>query len=405
MYRRDTFLNQLLNLRGTSLIKVITGVRRSGKSSLLELLKEHWAALDEEVVHINMEWDEAGDISDARGLSKLIRSKLPARSDGQKPEKAPILLLDEVQLVPGWERVVNSLRTQKLADIYITGSNAYLLSSELATLLSGRYIEIKMLPLSFKEYLEFHRWTSGDTGQFFQRFMDYGGFPGLYEVDADNDENSIHGFLGGIYNTILVKDTLTRTSIRDVDLLEKIIRFVSKNIGNLINGKKVSDYLVSAGRKTSHETIDTYLNALEKAFFVYRAPRYDIAAKEYLKTQGKYYLVDLGLRYWAIGKRGVDIGSSLENIVYLELLRRGYAVFVGNIGKAEVDFVAIKQDEKQYIQVAYLLATDEVINREFAPLLAIKDNYPKYVLSMDDFDMSHDGIGHKNIRRWLLENV
>jgi predicted AAA+ superfamily ATPase len=287
-----------------------------------------------------------------------------------------------------------------------------MLSSELATLLSGRYIEIKMLPLSFKEYLEFNGYQAGQNLQnYFTEYMEYGGFPGLHEMN--HDENIISAYLGGIYNTILMKDVVTHYTVRDAALLEKVVRFVTANIGNMVSAKKISDYLTSAGRKTSHETIDSYLGMLENAYLLYKAQRYDIKGKELLKTQGKYYIVDTGLRFWALGRKSIDLGYVLENIVYLELLRRGNQVFVGwqssasgSADEAEVDFVAIKDGIKAYYQVTATMQIPEVRERELRALRTIKDNYEKSVISIDNTPFNdYEGIKHVNIVEFLMDGI
>ncbi|GHV47237.1 ATPase [Spirochaetia bacterium] len=408
MFRRNIYLDQLIKLKGTSPIKVITGVRRCGKSTLLDLFEEHLVRTKipkKSIIRINFEFDEFDYIRDYRDLTAYIKPKIPKGSGGKT-----FILLDEVQLVPGWEKAVNSLRAGKQVDLYITGSNANMLSSTLATLLSGRYMEIKMLPLSFKEYLAFNGYKKGaDCQEYFTAYMGFGGFPGLQEMRAD--ENLIRSFLSGIYNTILMKDVAIRTSIRNLDLLEKVVRFTASNIGNIISAKKISDYLTSTGRKTSHETIDIYLETLERAFFLYKAARYDIKGKELLKTQGKYYIVDMGLRYWSLGKQNIDMGSILENIVFLELIRRGYQVFVGKLPGAlklpadtEIDFVAIKDGLKTYYQVTVSMQDPKVRERELRALNAIDDQYDKIILTLDRSPFTdYGGITQRNIIDFLLE--
>jgi predicted AAA+ superfamily ATPase len=395
MVRRDIYLNQLIKLKGAAPVKVISGIRRCGKSTLLDLFEEH--LLKEgtppgSIIRMNFELGEFDSIGNYRELSAYIESRLPKR-------KKAFVLLDEVQQVSGWEKAVNSLRAGGKADLYLTGSNSFMLSSELSTLLSGRYMEIKMLPLSFKEYREFN--PAMNVQDQFTAYLEYGGFPGLHEMG--NDENLIRFYLSGIYNTILMKDVMTHYSLRDADLLEKVVRFTAANIGNLVSAKKISDYLTSSGRKTSHETIDNYLKMLESAYFLYRAPRYDLKGKELLKTQGKYYIADTGLRFWSLGRKGIDMGSILENLAYLELLRRGHQVFVGSLhGDLEVDFVAQKDGIKTYYQICQTLQPDYVLERELKPLQAINDNYEKIILSQDRNPFNDfDGIRHLNIIDWL----
>jgi predicted AAA+ superfamily ATPase len=400
MYKRDRYLDQLTKLKGTAPVKVITGVRRCGKSTLLDLFEEHLLQTgvpEKSIIRMNFELDEFEHIKDHRGILDHIKAH---RDMGGKY----FVLLDEVQTIPGWEKAVNSLRAGNKADLYITGSNAHMLSSELATLLSGRYMEIKMLPLSFREYLEFNQFKEGkDLQEYFTAFMQYGGFPGLGEMQ--HEDRLIRAFLNGIYNTILMKDVIFRSALRDTDLLEKLVRFMTGNIGNLVSSKKISDYLTSSGRKTNHETIDSYLEMLEKAFFLYKVPRYDIKGKELLKTQGKYYIVDMGLRYWSLGRKEADRGSVLENIVCLELLRRGYEVFTGVLPhQQEIDFVAIRDGVTKYFQVTTSMDSPDVRNRELGALNAISDNYEKIILSMDKTPFTdYGGIKQCYIPDFLLE--
>ena len=410
MYGRNIYLEQLIKLKGTDPVKVVTGVRRCGKSTLLDLFEEHLLQTKtsrKSIIRVNFELDEFEAIRNHRDLGAYLKSRLPVSKSGGTAKA--VIMLDEVQLIPGWERAVNSLRAGKKADIYITGSNASMLSSELATLLSGRYVEIKMLPLSFKEYLAFNGYKKSEKPEdYFDRYLSYGGFPGLHEIQKD--ENLIRAFLSGIYNTILMKDVAARNTLRDMDLLEKVTRFAAGNIGNILSAKKLSDFLTSGGRKTSHETIDAYLDSLERAFFLYRAPRYDIKGKELMKTLGKYYIVDTGLRYWSLGKKSADLGSVLENIVYLELIRRGYQVFVGKLPKQrnsqedrEVDFIALKDGITSYYQVTQSLADRRVCDRELWSLRVIGDNYEKTILSMDRTPFNdYEGIWQRNIAEWLL---
>jgi predicted AAA+ superfamily ATPase len=399
LFRRDTYLEQMIKLRSTDPVKVITGVRRCGKSTLLDLF-EAWL-LDQgiprsAIIRMNFEFIEFDLIKNYKDLAAYISGRL---RNGAKTW----LLLDEVQQVEGWEKAVNSFRAKGGVDIYLTGSTAHMLSSELATLLSGRYIEIKVLPLSFREYLDFS--GGGNAEDCFTTYLEYGGFPGLLQLGGD--EGLTRSFISGIYNTILVKDVIARNTLRDVDLLERVIRFMTANIGNSVSAKKISDYLSSAGRKTSHETIDNYLSMLEDAYFLYKARRYDIKGKEHLKSQHKYYLVDTGLRYWRLGKKNIDRGSVLENIVYLELLRRGCEVFTGRVPgpggvPLEVDFIALKNGIKTYYQVTWTMQTAEVRERELKPFGFIRDNYEKIILSLDKTPFTdYEGIKQINLIDFL----
>jgi predicted AAA+ superfamily ATPase len=403
LFRRDIYLDQMIKLCSSDPIKVITGVRRCGKSTLLDLFEAYLRGQGlpaSAIIHMNFEFLEFDDIKNYRDLAAYITSRL--RKDG-----TTWLLLDEVQQVEGWERAVNSFRAKGNVDIYLTGSNAHMLSSELTTLLSGRYIEIKMLPLSFREYLDFNRYQNGNLDDYFTAYLEYGGFPGLSLLGGD--EGLIRSFISGIYNTILVKDVITRNALRDADLLERVIRFMAANIGNLISAKKISDYLSSAGRKVSHETIDGYLSMLEGAYFLYKARRYDVRGKEHLKSQYKYYIVDTGLRYWQLGKKDIDRGSVLENIVYLELVRRGYDVFTGRVAgpgnvPLEIDFITLKNGIKTYYQVTWTMQTPEVRERELKPFAFVHDNYEKIVLSLDKTPFTdHEGVKQRNLVDFLLE--
>jgi len=396
---RDLYLDRLIALKDKSLIKVITGVRRCGKSSLLDLYEEHLLSVGvkpEAIVRLNFESLEFEDIKDYKQLNDYITQRISA-------EKKTYVLLDEVQVVSAWERAVNSLRLNKKLDIYITGSNGHLLASELSSLLSGRYIEIHMLPLSFKEFLDFNDYVAnGKLRDYFNRYIEFGGLPGLTELR--DQETAIRPYINGIYNTIVMKDVVQRNEVRDPALLERVTRFMAGNIGNPISSKKISDYLTSSGRKTSSETVDNYLRMLENAYVLYRAGRYDIKGKQNMKTQGNYYIVDTGIRSELVGKRGQDYGFVLENIVYFELLRRGFIVKVGILSGQEVDFVAVKHGKTVYYQVTASILAEETRERKIRPLRAIPDNYDKVVLSMDRTPMAdYDGIRNENLLEFLLE--
>ena len=399
MKNRDLYLDRLIALKDKSLIKVITGVRRCGKSSLLDLYEEHLLSVGvkpEAIVRLNFESLEFEDIKDYKQLNDYITQRISA-------EKKTYVLLDEVQVVSAWERAVNSLRLNKKLDIYITGSNGHLLASELSSLLSGRYIEIHMLPLSFKEFLDFNDYVAnGKLRDYFNRYIEFGGLPGLTELR--DQETAIRPYINGIYNTIVMKDVVQRNEVRDPALLERVTRFMAGNIGNPISSKKISDYLTSSGRKTSSETVDNYLRMLENAYVLYRAGRYDIKGKQNMKTQGNYYIVDTGIRSELVGKRGQDYGFVLENIVYFELLRRGFIVKVGILSGQEVDFVAVKHGKTVYYQVTASILAEETRERKIRPLRAIPDNYDKVVLSMDRTPMAdYDGIRNENLLEFLLE--
>lgn len=397
---RDLYLNQLIQFKDKKLIKVITGLRRSGKSTLLSLFENHLitSGVDRNnIIRMNFESFEFDEITNYKELHTYINERI------LDPNKRHYILLDEVQQVFSWERVINSFLVDANVDIFITGSNAYLLSSELSTLLSGRYVEIKMQPLSFKEYLEFlDSDKEMSLPEKFNQYLEYGGLPTIVEL-LDNPD-TIGPFLEGIYNTVLMKDVIERNGVRDAALLESILKFIAANIGSIVSTKKISDYLTSSGRKTTSDTIDNYLKMLENAFIIYKANRYDLKGKMFLKTLEKYYIVDIGIRNKLIGLRNTDYGHVLENIVYLELLRRGYEVTIGKIGSLEVDFVASKPNEKIYYQVSATIMDEKTRERELRPLESISDNYPKYILTMDKTVFNdYSGIRVKNIIDFLLE--
>ncbi|GHS90607.1 ATPase [Synergistales bacterium] len=401
MKNRDAYLRQLILFRDKSPIKVITGVRRCGKSTLLDLFEQYLlddGVFMESIIRMNFESLDFDDIKNYKDLHKRVRERL----DHSATRAMNYVLLDEVQCVAEWEKAVNSLRLLPNTDIYITGSNAHLLASELSTLLSGRYVEIKMLPLSFKEYLDFNDYgVGGDIAEHFNQYLTYGAFPGVTEIREHKE--TIRPFLSGIYNTILIKDVVSRGTVRDPALLDSVMRFLCANIGNPVSVKSVSDYLTSAGRKTAGDTIDNYLALLESAFILYKARRFDVRGKAHLKTQGKYYLVDTGIRNELLGFRGHDYGAELENVVYFELLRRGFDVSIGKVGALEVDFVATKPDKVLYCQVTASMLDERTRERELAPLRGIADNYEKIVLSMDKTPYTDfDGVLNVNLLDFLL---
>lgn len=400
MKNRDLYLTQLIQYRDKPLIKVITGLRRCGKSTLLSLFENHLIAsgvTKDHIIRMNFESFEFDQISTYRELHTYIKDQLKSSSDRH------YILLDEVQQVLSWEKVVNAFLVDANVDIYITGSNAYLLSSELSTLLSGRYVEIKMQPLSFKEYLNFTGKNSDQNLEDkFNQYLKHGGLPTIIELLDHPD--TIGPFLEGIYNTVMMKDVIERNGVRDAALLESILKFIAANIGCVVSTKKISDYLTSSGRKTTSDTIDNYLKMLSNAFIIYKANRYDLKGKMFLKTLEKYYIVDMGIRNQLTGLRNTDYGHVLENLIYLELVRRGYEVAIGKIGSLEVDFIATKTDEKVYYQVSATILDETTRARELRPLEAISDNYPKYILTMDHTVFNdYSGIKIKNILEFLLE--
>lgn len=399
MVIRKQYLNRLIEAKDTEFIKVITGVRRSGKSTLLLMFKDHLLnnnVKEENIIHINFESARYDEIKNYKDLYNYVKSKL---SKGKN-----YILLDEVQNIDSWEKAVNSINVDFNVDIYITGSNAYLLSSELATLLSGRYIEIKMYPLSFKEFLEFNNYDMTKIEDKFNEYLKYGGLPAITHIKDKPD--LIMTYLNDIYNTIVKKDVLERNKINDIALLENIIRYISSNIGSQISANKISDYLNSNKivEKSNHQTVDNYLKMLENAFIVYKAERSDIKSKNILKTLGKYYIADTGLRNIILGFRNIDEGHLLENVIYLELLRRGYKVSIGKTLDYEVDFVAENVNEKKYYQVSQSIKDEKVKMRELRSLKSISDNYEKTILTMDKtINNDYNGIKVVNIIDFLLE--
>ena len=400
MVIRENYLNTLIDAKDTEFIKVITGVRRSGKSTLLLMFKEYLLnnnVSENQIIYINFESAMYDYIRNYKDLYEEIKNKLT--------KKKTYILLDEVQNVNEWEKAINSLNVDFNVDIYLTGSNAYLLSSELATLLSGRYIEIKMYPLSFKEFLKFNDYDdTNNIEEKFYEYFKYGGLPAITQIKDKN--NLVMAYLSDIYNTIVKKDIIERNSIKDIALLENIVKYISSNIGSSISANKISDYLNSNKivDKTNHQTIDNYLKMLENAFIVYKADRSDIKSKALLKTLGKYYIADTGLRNIILGFRNIDEGHLLENVVYLELLRRGYKVSIGKTLEFEVDFVAENPNEIKYYQVTQSLKEDSVREREIRSLESIQDNYEKTILTMDrTINKDYNGIKVKNIIDFLLE--
>jgi len=394
-------MDKLLSYKDkTEIIKVLTGIRRCGKSTLLELYKQYLlddGVKDNHIIHIRFESLEYEDLKTYKELNEYILERI--NTDGIN-----YILLDEVQYVENWERAVNSLHLMKNTDIIITGSNAYMLSSDLSTLISGRYVEIMIYPLSFREFLDFNQTgMEANLDAWLQKYIEIGGFPGL--IDLVNNPNTIDPFLIGILNTILMIDVTQKNAVRDPILLENILRFLAKSISSPVSIKRITDYLISSGRKTTFETVDSYVTMLEKSYLIYRAKRYDIKGLALLKTNDKLYLTDLGLRRILLRRQTEDYGALLENIVFFELLRRGYHVEVGKYEELEVDFVATKNDERKYIQVTASLLNEETKERELKPLRAIPDFNQRIVLSSDHLmPKNSDGIKLINIIDFLLAN-
>ena len=402
MINRPIFLNQLINFKDKDLIKVITGIRRCGKSSLLELFSGYLKSQNikqENIIKINFESLRYDGLT-YKELYELVKTNV------QKTKGKIYLLFDEIQKVKSWELAVNSLRVDFNTDIYITGSNAYLLSSQLSTYLSGRYVEIKMQPLSFKEFLTFYDLGNKTKEEKFNLYLQIGGMPGLSDLNLN--EQMINQALDGIFSTVIIKDVINQASVRDAALLNKVVMFLADNIGNSTSVNNIKNTLVSNNSITKGTTvgvIDNYIKFFENAFVFYGVKRYDIKGKEHLKTQGKYYMVDMGLRNHLLGLRNTDRGHILENIVFMELRNRGYEVSIGKISDNEIDFIATKVNEKKYIQVTESLTDGKVRLRELAPLKAIKDNYEKIILTTDTLfsNTDEDGIKIINLIDWLLE--
>jgi uncharacterized protein len=398
MIERKEYLEKLIGFKDKQLIKVVTGVRRCGKSTLFELFEDYLlknGTDKKQIIHINFEDADFEELTDYRKLYKYL-------SDNLIQDKMNYIFLDEIQKVAEFQKTVDSLYIKKNVDLYITGSNAYFLSGELATLLSGRYVEIKMLPLSFKEFLSSFQ-DKTDLTRKFRTYVENGSFP--YVLSLNNDKKLINDYLSGIYNTVILKDVVARKKISDVSILESIVKFMFDNVGSLTSAKKISDAMTSYGRKIASSTVENYLSALADSFIFYRVNRYDVAGKQYLKTGEKYYAVDLGLKYFLLGAKKQDLGHNLENIVYLELLRRGYEVYIGKIRTNEVDFITVKKGITEYYQVAQTVQAEETLTQELKPLNSIKDHYQKFLITMDETPFTtHKGIKQLNAIDWLLES-
>ncbi len=397
MIERKEYLNTLIDFKDKHIIKVLTGIRRCGKSTLFILFQNYLLnneVTKEQIISINFEDIDYEELLDYKALYKYIKERLI-------PNKMNYIFLDEIQNVANYQKAVDSLFLKDNIDLYLTGSNAYLLSGEIATLLSGRYIEIQMLPLSFKEYVSYFN----DKTDLARKYTDYlinSSFP--YTLELNGLKKNIREYLGGIYSTVVLKDIIARKNINDVFMLESIIRFMFDNIGNLCSIKKIADTMTSDGRKITSPTVESYLSALVDSYILYKVRRYDIKGKQYLKTGEKYYVVDIGLRYYLLGTKKVDMGHILENIIYLELLRRGYEIYIGKVGSTEVDFIAINDEGIEYYQVALTVHDEKTLERELYPLNSISDHNPKYLLTLDNDPItSHNGIKQINAIDWLLK--
>lgn len=400
MIKRETYMSRIRHFIGNDLVKVLTGIRRSGKSVMLDLIKEELCASgvdSSQFISINFENMSNAHLCTAMALhDEIIRR-------ASKIKDKVYLFFDEIQEVDGWEKCINSFRVELDCDIYITGSNARLLSGELTTYLAGRYVEFVVYPFSFAEFIELYHTVcpDADIRQCFSKYLTAGGMP--YLSNLRYDDTASRQYLRDLFNSVELKDIVKRNNIRDVDMLEWIIAYVTSNIGTTFSSTAISKYLKSEGRSVSPETVLSYIRACTDAFLFYQVKRQDLQGKKILTVNEKYYVADHGIREAVFGGNMKDINLVLENIVYMELLRRGYTVTVGKAGDKEIDFICEDRGNKLYIQVAYLLASEDTIEREFGVYDRVRDNFPKYVITLDEFDMSRNGIKHRNIRDFLLQ--
>lgn len=399
MINRELYMSRIRPFIGNELVKVLTGIRRSGKSVMLDLIRRELSASgvnENQFIFINFE-----NMSNAHFcFAEALHEEVTRRVNGISGKT--YMFFDEIQEVAGWEKCINSFRVEFDCDIYITGSNAKLLSGELATYLAGRYVEFVIYPFSFGEFSELYQtvFADSDSRTMFTRYLTDGGMP--YLSNLRYAEEPDRQYLQDLYNSVVLKDIVKRNRIRDVDLLERIIAYITANIGTTFSATAISKYLKSEGRTVAPETILNYIKACEDAYLFYRVRRQDLQGKKILTVNEKYYIADHGIREAVFGGNMKDINLIFENIVFMELLRRGYKITVGKAGEKEIDFIAEKQTGKLYVQVAYPLASEETIQREFGAYDTIRDNFPKYVVSYDEFDMSRDGMKHMNIREFLL---
>lgn len=399
LIQRKKYLDKLIAFKDKQIIKVVTGIRRCGKSTLLEIYQNYLlkqGVLPEQIIAINFEDYDYEELTNGAKLHTYIKERLVKG-------KTTYIFLDEVHHIDDFAKVVDSLYIKKGVDLYITGSNAYMLSSEIATLISGRYVRIEMLPLSFKEYVE----STGNESDLARKYVDYlenSSFP--YTLELVGQPKEIRDYLDGLYSTIVVKDITQRKKITDPMMLKSVLRFLFDNIGNLLSSKKIADTMTSDGRKIDVKTVEKYIEALMESYVVYQANRYNIKGKQYTKTLEKYYVVDIGMRYMLLGSRSTDVGHILENVVYLELLRRGCEIYVGKVDELEVDFVVMDGKRTAYYQVAATVRDENTLKRELAPLQKIADHYPKFILTLDeDPEADYDGIRRINALDWLLGNI
>lgn len=393
---RNNYLEKLMAFRDKHIIKIITGIRRCGKSTLMEIYQDALRSrgvAEEQIVAVNFEDFDFRALRQPEQLHAYIKERIT-------PGKTTYVFLDEIQHVENWPEVIDSLFLRKELDLYLTGSNAYLLSSEIATMISGRYVELKMLPLSFGEYVSAMD-DSQPLSQLYRSYIETTSFP--YGLELQGQPKELRDYLEGIYNTVVVKDLVSRKKIPDVMMLESVARFLFDAIGSPLSTKKIADTMTSSGRKIDVKTVEKYVDALMESFIVYQAKRYNIKGKQHLKTLEKYYVVDMGLRFMLLGSRSTDVGHMLENVIYLELLRRGYEVYVGKVDNLEVDFVAMDGKETRYYQVAATVRDQQTLQRELASLQKINDHYPKRILTLDeDPEADYDGIRRINALEWLV---
>ena len=398
---RKEYLDWLCRWQDKQIIKVVSGVRRCGKSTLFTLFKQNLLKQgvgEKQIISINFEAMEFEALRDYHALYQYINERL-------KQDCKNYIFLDEVQHCAEYQKAVDSLFIKDNCDIYLTGSNAYFMSGELATVLSGRYVELKMLPLSFKEFVSSFAPENVDISvqEKFNLYLNYGSFPFLARYNSfDSDA---YNYLCDVYNTIILNDIVKRLKITDVNALDKVTKFIADNIGNIVSINKIANTLKSGGKSIDNKTVEKYLQGLVDALFLYKAPRFNIKGKQLLTNMPKYYIVDIGMRNILIRKKESDIGHIIENLAYLELMRRGYEVYVGDIDKGEVDFVAIKNNQTEYYQISATTLNPDTLARELAPLQSVQDNYPKYLLTLDELfgEANYDGIQKKNLIKWLLE--
>lgn len=398
MKYRLRYIKILERFSSNDFVKIITGVRRCGKSTILQLYAKHLleSGVDaSQIIQLNFELSTLSELIKAQGLYKYLKKQL------KKSDKHFYIFIDEVQEVEDWAKTINSLRLEYDCDIYVTGSNAHLFSGEHLTYLTGRYLEIKMLPLSFVEFLDFKNYPKNQAREHFNEYLELGSFPAMALTEDKNIQRAI---IEGLFDSVFVRDILLRGKIKDPGAFYRIAQFVFENIGSCITYNSIANTMKSNGYKISSETVDNYLYLMTSSYLLYECQRYDLRGKERLKTNGKYYIVDTALRKTFLGKKTGDFGHQIENLVYLELKRRGFEIFVGKINDKEVDFMAQKDGKLEYYQVALSVADENTLQRELNSLKAIKDNYPKYLISSDMLDFSVDGIIHKNLIDFLLED-